>query len=92
MTTDDYETESQLFKIAATYIKEDTNGPFYARIKQNLYNATLGRDNIIDSLQGHTTNPIEILTGKQPLFIQNASPALVANVGLGVVDVAVLLD
>lgn len=37
-------------------------------------------------------NKMEALTGKKPLFIQNASPALVANVGLGVVDVAVLLD
>jgi hypothetical protein len=35
---------------------------------------------------------MEALTGKKPLFIQNASPALVANVGIGVVDVAVLLD
>lgn len=35
---------------------------------------------------------MEALTGKKPEYIQNASPALVANVGLGVVDVAVLLD
>jgi hypothetical protein len=35
---------------------------------------------------------MEALTGKKPEFIQNASPALVANVGLGVVDVGVLLD
>jgi DegV family protein with EDD domain len=35
---------------------------------------------------------MEALTGKKPEYIQNASPALVANVGLGVVDVGVLLD
>ncbi len=35
---------------------------------------------------------MEALTGMNPEFIQSASPALVANVGLGVVDVAVLLD
>lgn len=35
---------------------------------------------------------MESLTGMKPEFIQNASPALVANVGLGVVDVAVMLD
>ena len=35
---------------------------------------------------------MEALTGKKPEFIQNASPALVANVGLGVVDVGVMLD
>ncbi|PLW96711.1 MAG: fatty acid-binding protein DegV [Marinilabiliales bacterium] len=35
---------------------------------------------------------MEALTGKKPEYIHNASPALVANVGIGVVDVAVLLD
>ena len=35
---------------------------------------------------------MEALTGEPPLFIQNASPALVANVGLGVVAINVLMD
>lgn len=35
---------------------------------------------------------MEKLTGKPPLFIHNASPALVANVGLGVVGINVMLD
>ena len=35
---------------------------------------------------------MEALTGQPPLFIHNASPALVANVGLGVVAINVLME
>jgi hypothetical protein len=35
---------------------------------------------------------MEKLTGKPPIFIQNASPALVANVGLAVVAINVLME
>jgi DegV family protein with EDD domain len=35
---------------------------------------------------------MEKLTGEPPLFIHNASPALVANVGLGVVGINVLME
>ncbi len=35
---------------------------------------------------------IEELTGKKPEYIQNASPVLVTNVGVGVVSVTIMLD
>lgn len=35
---------------------------------------------------------IEELTGKKPEYIQNASPVLVTNVGVGVVSVSIMLD
>ena len=35
---------------------------------------------------------MEKLTGKKPLFIDHASPALVANTGPGVTCVSVMLD
>jgi uncharacterized protein len=35
---------------------------------------------------------IELLTGKKPVFVDNASPALVANTGPGVVAVSMMLE
>lgn len=56
-----YDTESELFKFAAKYIKDDRNGPVHARIAQNTFAATVGRVRIEDALQGNTATAINIL-------------------------------
>lgn len=71
MTSDNYDTESELFKFAASYIKEDENGPVHARIQQNLYTATVGRVRLIDALNGNGTTAINLITGREPLVELN---------------------
>lgn len=71
MTTASYETESELMKFAAWNIKENPEGPFFARLQQNLYTATTGRIRLIDALEGNTSTAINILTGKEPLIEKN---------------------
>ena len=66
-----YDTESELFKFAAKYIKDDRNGPVHARIAQNTFAATVGRVRIEDALQGNTATAINILTGREPLIEAN---------------------
>jgi hypothetical protein len=68
MSTSNYDTESELFKFAANNIKNNPNGPVFARIQQNLYAATVGRVRLIDALQGNTTTAINIVTGREPLI------------------------
>lgn len=71
LTNDNYDTESELFKFAAYNIKDNPEGPVQARIKQNLYTATVGRLNILDALQGNIATATNLLTGKQPLIEYN---------------------
>ncbi len=71
MTTDNYDTESELFKFAAKYIKENRQGPVFARIQQNLEAATTGRARILDALNGNTATALNILTGREPLVEYN---------------------
>ena len=71
MSTNNYDTESELFKFAATYIKKDTNGPVLARISQNMYTATFGRVNLLDALNGNAGMALDILSGKSPLVESN---------------------
>lgn len=71
MVTDHYDNESELFKFAAHYIKEERNGPVHARIEQNTYAATVGRVRIIDALNGNTATAINLLTGREPLIEGN---------------------
>ncbi len=66
-----YDSESELFKFAATHIKNNPQGPVLARIQQNLYAATVGRVRLIDALQGNTTTAINIITGREPLVEGN---------------------
>lgn len=68
MTTSNYDTESELFKFAAHYIKEERNGPVHARIEQNLYATTVGKVRLIDALNGNTATAINLLTGREPLI------------------------
>ena len=70
-TTDNFNSESELFKFAAHYIKDDRNGPLHSRIEQNLYTSTIGRLNLIDALNGNTSTAINLITGKEPLIEPN---------------------
>jgi hypothetical protein len=85
MTTDTYDTESELMKFAGWYIKNSESGPFYSRIQQNLYTATAGRVRILDALEGNTATAINLITGREPLIDKN-NKITVANsiVGKGV--------
>jgi hypothetical protein len=66
-----YTDESELFKFAAWNIGTNPDGPFFARIAQNLYTSTVGQVNLIDALQGNTSTAINIITGREPLIQKN---------------------
>jgi hypothetical protein len=85
MNTSNYDTESELMKFAASYIKEPQNGPVSARIQQNLYRTTVGKLRVIDALEGNTATLVNLFTGREPL-IEGTSNITVANtlVGKGV--------
>ena len=71
MSNSNYDNESQLMKFAALNIRENRDGPVFARITQNLTSATLGRVRIADAINGNTTTAINILTGREPLIEKN---------------------
>ena len=71
MNTKNYDTESELMKFAAWNINTNPEGPFFARLQQNLYAATVGRVRLIDALKGNTSTAINILTGREPLIEKN---------------------
>lgn len=70
MGNSNYDTESELFKFAAYYIKEDKNGPVFARISQNLEKVS-NRIRLLDALNGNTSTAINLLTGREPLVEGN---------------------
>jgi hypothetical protein len=67
LSTNNFEDESELFKFAATTIKNDPDGPFRARVRQNLESNTIGRIRLIDALNGNTATAFNIVKGKEPL-------------------------
>jgi outer membrane protein OmpA-like peptidoglycan-associated protein len=71
LSTSDYSTESELMKFAAWNIRENPEGPMFARLQQNLYTATVGRVRLIDALEGNTSTAINIITGREPLIEKN---------------------
>lgn len=73
MGSNGYQTESELFKFAADYIKNNTNGPVYQRIKQNTERLTTGRLRLLDALNGNTNTAINLLTGRESLVELNNS-------------------
>lgn len=70
-STSKYETESELFKFAASYIKNDKGGPVLSRIARNIETATNGRAPLIDALNGSVSTASNIITGRQPLISPN---------------------
>lgn len=73
MSTNNYDTESELFKFAAFNIKNNPQGPVFARIQRNLEAATTGRLRILDALNGNTATAANIIRGKEPLVESNNS-------------------
>jgi hypothetical protein len=73
MNTNNYDTESELFKFAAYNIKNNTSGPVYARIAQNIEKTTLGRVRLLDALNGNSAAALNIITGREPLVESNYS-------------------
>jgi hypothetical protein len=71
LTTSNYENESALLKFAASNIRDNPQGPFYARVQQNLEAATIGRFRLIDALNGNVATATNIITGKEPLIESN---------------------
>lgn len=71
MGNSDFEDESELMKFAKYYLKEDVNGPVYARVQQNLEAATVGRVRLIDALNGSLSTATNIVTGREPLVESN---------------------
>jgi hypothetical protein len=71
MNTTNYDTESELFKFAAWNIQNNSQGPFFARLQQNLYSSTVGKVRLIDALEGNMATAINLLTGKEPLVETN---------------------
>lgn len=71
MSTDNYDTESELMKFAATNIRNNIQGPVFSRISRNIEAATNGRLRILDALNGNTTTAINIVTGREPLIEPN---------------------
>jgi hypothetical protein len=72
ISNSNYQTESELFKFAANWIRDpNEKGPVYARIQQNLEAATIGRNRLIDALNGNTATAINLVTGREPLIEKN---------------------
>jgi bifunctional DNA-binding transcriptional regulator/antitoxin component of YhaV-PrlF toxin-antitoxin module len=71
MSNSNYDNESQLMKFAALNIRENRDGPVFARITQNLTSATLGRVRLADAINGNTATAINIVTGREPLIEKN---------------------
>jgi hypothetical protein len=71
MATKTYDTESELFKFAAKYIREDKGGPVLTRIAYNTDRAINGKVRLLDALNGNTATALNILTGREPLVEMN---------------------
>ena len=71
MSTNNYDTESELFKFAANNIRTNPQGPVLARISQNLNTTINAKNKIGEALAGNTTTLINIIRGKEPLIEGN---------------------
>jgi hypothetical protein len=66
-----FDSDSRLMKFATQNIRENKQGPVFARLQQNLESATLGRVRALDALEGNTATAINIVTGREPLVEKN---------------------
>jgi hypothetical protein len=71
MSTDNYDTESELMKFAALNMRLNSNGPVFSRINRNIEAATNGRLRILDALNGNTATAINLITGREQLIEPN---------------------
>ncbi len=82
MGNSNFDTESELFKFAAYYIKNNSQGPVYSRIQQNLNNVVNGRNRLLDGLSGNSSALLNVIRGKEPI-IEGNNKITVANTLLG---------
>lgn len=71
MAGQNFDSDSRLMKFATQNIRENKQGPVFARLQQNLESATLGRVRALDALDGNTATAINIVTGREPLVEKN---------------------
>ncbi len=71
MAGQNFDNDSRLMRFATTNIRENRQGPVFARLQQNLESATLGRVRPIDAIQGNLATAINIVTGREPLIEKN---------------------
>ena len=88
LTTDKYDDESELFKFAASNIKNSPEGPIQARIRQNLLANTLNKVRVLDALGGNTNTAIGLISGREPLVEKNYKITVAKSLAGKVVDFA----
>ena len=88
LTTDKYDNESELFKFAASNIKNSPEGPLQARVRQNLQAATLSRVRVLDALAGNSNTAIGIISGREPLIEKNYKITVAKSLAGKVIDFA----
>ena len=74
MLRSNYENESEMFKFAASNIRNNPQGPVLGRLGQNLYTATAGRARfleIFDNSGNQLSTLSNIITGREPLVEKN---------------------
>jgi hypothetical protein len=79
-----YNNESELIKFASNYIKTDNKGPVFSRIAQNVAKSTLGKNRLLDALNGNTAAALNIITGREPLVEANNSITVDPNNASGI--------
>lgn len=82
MAGQNFDNDSRLMKFATTNIRENRQGPVFARLQQNLESATLGRVRALDAIGGNLSTAINIVTGREPLIEKNYK-ITVASTSLG---------
>lgn len=71
MSNRNFDTESELFKFAAYYIKNNSQGPVFSRIQQNLISNTTGKLKVLDAINGNSAVLSGIIKGTTPLIEGN---------------------
>ncbi len=82
MGNSNFDTESELFKFAAYYIRNNSQGPVFARVQQNLDAVVNGRNRLLDGLSGNSSALLNVIRGKEPI-IEGNNKITVANTLLG---------
>ena len=67
MTGQNFDEDSKLMKFATSNIRDNSQGPVFARIQRNLEATTVGRVRLIDALNGNTSTALNLITGREPL-------------------------
>ena len=71
MAGQNFDNDSRLMKFATNNIRENRQGPVFARLQQNLESATLGRVRLADAINGNAATAINIVTGREPIVEKN---------------------